>query len=94
MASLWRALTRAVPLFGPGVINWDLSVAKGFKLSEGVRLDYRLDMFNAFNHVNLGDTPTGFGLATVNGTGAGSFLDFGLMDAPGRTMRMGLKLSF
>ncbi len=81
-------------LFGPGVINWDLSVAKGFKLSEGIRLDYRLDMFNALNHVNLGDTPTGFGLATVNGTGAGSFLNFGLMDAPGRTMRMGLKLSF
>lgn len=81
-------------LFGPGVVNWDVSVAKGFRFSERFRLDYRLDMFNVLNHVNLGDTPAGFGLATVNGTGAGSFLDFGLMDAPGRTMRMGLKLSF
>ena len=81
-------------LFGPGVMNWDLSVSKGFKLSERFLLNYRLDMFNALNHVNLGDTPTGFGLATVNGTPAGSFLDFGLMDAPGRTMRMGLKLTF
>jgi hypothetical protein len=42
------------PYRGPGVNNWDLSFAKNFKIkSEARRLQFRAEMFNAFNHTQF-----------------------------------------
>lgn len=38
----------------PGLNNWDLSVSKIFRLSEQVRLQFRGEFFNFFNHTQLG----------------------------------------
>jgi hypothetical protein len=38
----------------PGVNNWNLSLFKNFKVSERVRLQFRLESFNAFNHPVFG----------------------------------------
>lgn len=35
---------------GPGVNNWDLSLAKDFRVQEEMRLRFQADFFNAFNH--------------------------------------------
>jgi hypothetical protein len=35
--------------------NVDFSLAKNFKVHETVRLETRVDMFNAPNHTNLGN---------------------------------------
>jgi hypothetical protein len=41
-------------LYGPGLVNTDLSAAKSFTVKEGVSLQFRADAFNLFNKVNLG----------------------------------------
>lgn len=38
---------------GPGTNNWDLSVVKNFPIREPLRLQFRLEMYNAFNHTQF-----------------------------------------
>lgn len=40
-------------LIGPGFHNVDLSLHKNFQISEGLRLQFRAEAFNAFNHPNF-----------------------------------------
>jgi hypothetical protein len=41
------------PVVGPGYVDVDLSLQKNFPITESVRLQFRTDFVNAFNHVNL-----------------------------------------
>jgi hypothetical protein len=41
-------------LYGPGLVNTDLSAAKRFIIKEGLSVQFRADAFNLFNKVNLG----------------------------------------
>jgi hypothetical protein len=41
------------PVIGPGYFDADLSLQKNFQITENVRLQFRGDFLNAFNHVNL-----------------------------------------
>jgi len=43
-------------LRGPGFFQADVSVAKNFSLNEGISIQFRTDIFNLFNKVNL-DNP-------------------------------------
>jgi len=43
-------------LWGPGLWNWDVSAMKSFGLREHLRLQFRADFLDAFNHMNL-DNP-------------------------------------
>jgi outer membrane receptor protein involved in Fe transport len=71
---------------GPVYHNFDLSILRGFKFSERVRLQFRAELFNAFNYVNF-QPPSGvvFGLNT-----------FGVITAAGnaRITQLGLKLYY
>ena len=75
----------------PGLIrgpaNWtvNLSLTKGFRLTKDMRLDVRMDAFNAFNHVNY-NNPT-MSIASP---------DFGRILGSGdaRTAQIGARLSF
>jgi carboxypeptidase family protein len=40
-------------LFGPGYTNWDISAQKSFAVTERMKLGFRADFFDAFNHFNL-----------------------------------------
>jgi hypothetical protein len=40
-------------LRGPGINNWDISIAKNIKLTESKSLEFRSEFFNAFNHVQF-----------------------------------------
>lgn len=75
----------------PGLDNVDLSLSKRFRFNERMNLEYRADMFNALNTLNLG-----YRVAprTVNGTPGGSFLDFNETESVPRTMRMLLRFTF
>jgi len=89
------------PLRGPGTNNWDISLFKNFNLAkEGrVRLQYRLELYNAFNHTQFTgvDTTARFDLTKqpgdplyqVNGT-LGQYTSA----ANARRIVMGLKLNF
>lgn len=59
--------------FGPHFFNADMSLSKNFQVRERLRAQFRAEMFNAFNHVNLGqpnatvDSPTAGQIFAVAG---------------------------
>lgn len=72
-------------LVGPGTFNVDLGIQREFPIRESMRLQFRWEMFNAFNHANF-DTPN----ATIGNATAGQISGTG----PARVMQGALKLSF
>lgn len=44
---------------GPGMWNADISVSKTFPIRESIMGEFRVDAFNAFNHINPGNPNTG-----------------------------------
>jgi hypothetical protein len=84
------------PIRGPGVNNWDISVFKNFRIGgeKGVSMQYRLEMYNAFNHTQFSGVDT---TAQFNpNTGAQTNARFGWYTAArdSRRIVMGLKLNF
>jgi hypothetical protein len=69
-------------VWGPGLQQWDLGIAKRFAIAEQRYFQFRGEMFNTFNHVNY-QPP----IATVGSAG------FGTITAalPGRNVQLGLK---
>ena len=41
-------------LFGPGRVNWDMSLFKNFVIREQTRFEFRAEAFNIFNHPQFG----------------------------------------
>lgn len=72
-------------LDGPGVHLLDTGLMKNFYFSESRFLQFRWEMFNAPNHVNLGNPNT-----TINQAATGQILSAGAA----RSMQFALKLSF
>jgi len=56
-------------LFGPASRFFDAAIYKSFRIREGTKLQFRTEMFNAFNHPNLGSPNT-----TLNGFAFGQIL--------------------
>jgi hypothetical protein len=77
-------------LAGPGRYLWDLSLRKKFSVTEGIRMQFQADFFNAFNQTNLGSPDTNFGSLTSPRASFGTISDA----APGRSVQLGLKLTF
>lgn len=75
----------------PGLDNLDLGLSKRFRFNERMSLEYKADMFNALNTLNLGYRVAS---RTVNGTAGGSFLNFNQTESVPRTMRMLLRFTF
>ena len=44
---------------GPGVVNWDFSLTKKFRVSERMNIDFRFESFNFANHPQWNDPDTG-----------------------------------
>src|SRR5216683_4729026 len=77
-------------LKGPGYGEVDLSLTKSFAITERAHLDFKWDVFNALNRLNLAN-PTCAGAAFVDISDAGqicSIVDFG------RRMQLGVHLNF
>ena len=72
-------------LRGPGNFDWDMGLHKDFALAESLKLQFRAEFFNAFNHPDLSDPDT-----TLSGAG------FGAITAAGnpRIGQLALKLNF
>jgi len=73
-------------LRGPGAVNFDLGFMKRFALAEGWRLEFRTELFNAFNKPNFGSP-----YAAVNVANR-----FGRIESAGdpRILQFALKLLF
>jgi hypothetical protein len=57
-------------LRAPHYNNWDIGIHKNFSITESSRIEFRLDMFNAFNHANFysPNTTLGSTLGTIGAT--------------------------
>jgi hypothetical protein len=77
---------------GPGQFIMDLSVAKRFKVTERVKLQFRADLFNAVNHTNflLDPAAAGTGHNKINDPNFGQA--GGTLNA--RNIQFGLRLTF
>ncbi len=89
-----KAFTDAIGHFGnvgrgtiltPGLENWDLAGIRNFKIGERVSLQFRGELFNAFNHTNF----TGL----VTNVDSSSFGQLLTAHNP-RTIQLGMKLYF
>jgi hypothetical protein len=83
-------------IYGPGFSDLDLSVFKSIPITERVRAQFRIEMFNTFNRINLA---SGIG-ATSPGSGiiADTIGDFngapGIGPGEAFNMQLGLKIIF
>jgi Carboxypeptidase regulatory-like domain len=91
------------PIRGPGINNWDISIFKNFRMGRDGRvgLQYRLEMYNAFNHTQFGGVPPVTGVDTaarfdLNRGGEQVNPRFGEYNAArlSRRIVMGLKINF
>ena len=75
--------------YGPGIENFDISLQKGFHLSDSKTLDFRLETFNAFNHTQF------YGPAAVDGQ-VEDTANFGkiVSAAASRLIQLAVKYSF
>ena len=68
---------------GPGLTNFDFSIAKQIKVNENRYLQFRTELFNAFNHPNFGPPDIRRDATTFGRI---------LSAASGRVIQFGLKL--
>ena len=80
-------------LRGPGANNWDVAIFKNFPIRESVRLQFRWEMYNAFNHTQFSAVDT---TARFDPQGNQVNARFGELTGadPARRMQFGLRLSF
>jgi hypothetical protein len=85
---------RALPdVRGPGTFNWDLSFIKNTRVTERFNLQFRAEMFNFMNSVNLGLPARGFSPGANGQNISGTFGTItSARDA--RNIQLGLKLLF
>jgi len=79
---------------GAGINDWDFSILKNFRITETHRLQFRAELYNAWNHGQF-ETPghvsffPGFGTFQARNPG---FFEFG--SRPARNIELGLKYEF
>ena len=68
---------------GPGVNNWNLTLMKDIRMTENLRLEFRAEFFNAFNHAQF------YGNNNVNGNFNAGPSGFGGVFSAGNGKRIG-----
>ncbi len=81
---------------GPGTNNWDISLFKTFELTRdgGVRLQYRLETFNTFNHTQFNGVDTSGRFDLNTGAQVNALFGSYTSAANARRIVMALKLMF
>jgi hypothetical protein len=91
-------------LYGPMFYRADISVIKGFRITEGIKVEYRAEFLNAFNNINFffpGSETTSVPATAVNpgntsfGRVTNAFRDVSTTDDNGgRIIQMVLRINF
>ena len=72
-------------LMGPGYFSTDLGIHRSFSITEGKKLTFRWEMFNAFNRANFSNPNASIGAATAGQISS---------TQPPRSMQLALKFLF
>jgi hypothetical protein len=79
---------------GPGIDNFDLAMFKNFYLRERLRLQFRVEAYNAFNHTQFSDLDTTARFNSATGQQINSrFSEFTAARTP-RRLQLALRLVF
>ncbi|HVB85976.1 MAG TPA: carboxypeptidase-like regulatory domain-containing protein [Candidatus Dormibacteraeota bacterium] len=82
-------------VLGPGQFNWDISLAKNTQITELVRVQFRADFYNAFNHPQFADPGAGaFGTVGFENITATNFGQISHMSVSPRLIQFGLHFFF
>ena len=73
---------------GPGINNFDLTLQKDLKLTESKSLEFRVEVFNAFNHAQF------YGPQSVDGNISDSTFGQIVSAAPPRLIQLAAKIAF
>jgi hypothetical protein len=84
---------------GPRAFFSDLSLAKSFAITEGIKAQFRFDAFNVFNHPVLGFSGSQGNTCIDCGGNAGQITDIESDSSPGsptgmRQLQFGLRFTF
>jgi len=81
---------------GPGLNNWDMALLKDTAIREGMNLEFRWELFNAFNHTQFQQPDGNFNDTQSVDTTTGRLNGFGTIQAANapRIMQLSLKLLF
>jgi len=82
--------------YGPGLNNWDMALLKDTAIKEGVNLEFRAELFNAFNHAQFGEPDGNFNDPQIPDPKTGILNGFGTIHTanPPRIMQLSLKMLF
>jgi trimeric autotransporter adhesin len=91
----FRNVSRSIPMYGPGMASWDISMFKTFTIKERVKAQFRAEALNAFNRPLFGTPNQQFqGVNAATGKPVGPFGQItAQMNIP-RELQLGLKFSF
>ncbi len=84
-------------VIGPNQNNWDIALIKSTSLTERVKLDFRAEFFNAFNHPQFANPDLDAGLSAPELGLVAPNPNFGRITGPStnpRIIQLALKLSF
>jgi Carboxypeptidase regulatory-like domain/TonB-dependent Receptor Plug Domain len=80
---------------GPGQFNWDISIQKNTQLTEGLRMQFRTDFYNAFNHSQFADPgASSFGAIGFENITAPTFGVINHVNVNPRLIQFGIRLMF
>ncbi len=83
-------------LYGPGLKVFNFSAAKSFTVpyGEGIKVEFRADAQNVFNHPSFGNPSTGLGGSSGAGTPYTSTSSISSLTVNGRNLQLALHVSF
>jgi hypothetical protein len=79
---------------GPGVNNWDIALFKAFPIRERARLQFRWELYNAFNHTQFSGLDTGARFDTRTGEQVNARFGEFTAARPARQMQFALRFYF
>lgn len=81
---------------GPGLNNWDIAILKDTVIKEGLKLEFRAELFNAFNHTQFLQPDGNINDPQIVDEDTGRLRGFGTINQanPARIMQLSLKLLF
>ena len=82
------------PVIGPGYINTDVSLQKNFPITETMRVQFRVDFLNIFNHPNFNAPGTSCGSIQGDNSCAAAPLAMGLITNTQDARQMEFALNF
>lgn len=81
---------------GPGINNWDLSIFKNFPIRDRARVQFRWEMYNAFNHPSFQGVNTSASFAAPGASSQlnGQFGQITSTNGQPRVMQGSLRVTF